>query len=46
MVYLSLINRYSNTKIKKWSSIYLKTSLLRYEIPIVIVLRALGFKVK
>uniref|UniRef100_A0A7S2TSD6 DNA-directed RNA polymerase subunit beta n=2 Tax=Lotharella oceanica TaxID=641309 RepID=A0A7S2TSD6_9EUKA len=44
MVYLSLIDRYSNTKIKRWSSIYLKTALLRYEIPIMIVLRALGFK--
>mmetsp|Transcript_17523 Transcript_17523/g.34044 ORF Transcript_17523/g.34044 Transcript_17523/m.34044 type:complete len:1071 (-) Transcript_17523:98-3310(-) len=44
MVYLSLINRYSDTKKKNWSSIYLKTSLIRFEIPIIIILRALGFK--
>nr|BAS01416.1 DNA-directed RNA polymerase II second largest subunit [Lotharella vacuolata] len=44
MVYLYLSKRCYNTKLKKWSSINVKTSLLRYEIPVIIILRALGFK--
>lgn len=45
MTYLYLTNRQSHKEVKKWSGIVLKTLLFRYEIPVIIILRALGFEV-